>query len=270
MKELENKTVVITGATKGIGKAVADRLEKKNTVIRVARHIEDDGKQNFSCDVSDGDAVFALFDRIYSVHGHIDLLLNNVGEGLTGAVEFLDKKYLDEIVKVNLMSVVYCTKAALMHEKQAFKIVNMSSIASLGVQPFRTMYTATKAAVSAFTVGMRQELYGSDVDVCAITMGDAVTDFGKHHHCDFTSSERYGNRLDRGEQYGKKRTERSSKPKDRRMPVDKAAKGICRVLSKKRFGKYTYFIGFKYKALYVVSRFFTMEGVSNIVRMIFE
>ena len=54
------------------------------------------------------------------------------------------------------------------------------------------------------------------------------------------------------------------------MPINKAAKGICKVLSKKHFGKYTYFIGFKYKALYVVSRFFTMEGVSNIVRRIFE
>ena len=54
------------------------------------------------------------------------------------------------------------------------------------------------------------------------------------------------------------------------MPVKNAQKGILKVVNKKRFGSYTYFIGFKYKALYVVSRFFTMEGVSNIVRRIFE
>ena len=266
----DKQIVVITGGTKGIGKALYDYFTQKGfTAIALSRNTEEDDT-HFKCDVTDSDQVITVFNRIIERFNHIDILINNVGMGLGGAIEFLSYEWLDNQVKTNLMSAVYCTKAVLERTSptQPLKIINISSIGAFGVQPFRTMYSVTKSAVNMFTVGMRQELHGSNVKMCSISLGDTQTDFGKHHPNDFRTSPRYGDRIQKSDDTSAKRSESNSK--DKRMPVDKAAKKIFNVVMKKKYKAPTYCIGFKYKFLHLLSRFFTTEQISEIVRKMFE
>ena len=270
MEEIIGKVIVVTGGTKGVGKGLFETFSKNNTVIALARNVEEDGEKFFKCDVTDYEQVEVVFGKIIEKHKKIDILINNAGAGLGGAVEFLDVNLIDWQVKLNLMGAVYCTKAVLKYTPvdKDLKIINISSIGAFGVQPFRTMYSVAKSALNTFTVGMRQELHNTPVKVCSISLGDTQTDFGKHHPNDFTTSDRYGNRITHNDE--KNAAISDAVKRDTRMPVDKAVEGIVKVVSKKKYRKATYLIGAKYKLLYILSRLFTMDQVSEIVRKLFE
>ncbi len=270
MNKITNQVVVITGGTQGIGKALANLfLSKGNTVVVLARHVEENEKTAFCCDVTDYGQVENTFEKIFAVHKKVDLLINNVGAGLGGAIEFLPYDRIDGQIKTNLMGAVYCTKACLTRTPPTapMRIVNISSIGAFGVQPFRTMYSVAKSALIMFTVGMRQELYNTPVSVCAIALGDTQTDFGIHHPNFFTSSPRYGDRITRSDETSADRSDPDKK--DKRMPVKNAALGIYKVACKKRVST-VYCIGAKYKFLHLISRFFTTSQISEIVRRMFE
>lgn len=270
MERITGKVIVVTGGTEGVGRELAHTFDADGNITLVISRHKEDGDRFFGCDVCDSGQVEETFSRIFAKYGGVDILINNVGAGLGGAVEFLSNDLLDWQIKVNLMGAVYCTKAVLTRTpaERELKIVNISSIGAYGVQPFRTMYSVAKSALNTFTVGMRQELYGTPVQVCAVALGDTRTDFGKHHPNDFTTSARYGGRIKHNDDANADRSD--SAKRDKRMPLDKAVRGIVRIISKGKYRKAAYFIGAKYKLLYVVSRFMTMDTVSKIVRKLFE
>lgn len=266
----KKRIAVVTGGTKGVGAALAAIFgERGDTVIVLARGAEDT-ETSVKCDVTEYSQVDKAFTAIFARYGQIDLLINNVGAGLGGAVEFLSPELLDGEIKTNLMSAVYCTKAVLMRTlpDTPLKIVNISSVGAFGVQPFRTMYSVSKAGLNTFTVGMRSELHGSNVAMCAVTLGDTATDFGKHHENDFRTSPRYGDRIEKSDGFSAERS--GGQKRDRRMPVEKAAKTIARITDKKVFRKALYFVGAKYRILYGISRFLSPDAVTETVRRIFE
>lgn len=271
MKELKKKIIVVTGGTKGVGRALSEKLKAMgNTVIVLARHAENGVENFYECDVCEYPQVQETFSLIFEKYGKVDILVNNVGAGLGGAVEFLSADLLDWQIKVNLMGAVYCTKEVLRRTPTdaELKIINVSSIGAHGVQPFRTMYSTAKSALNTFTVGMRQELHGTPIKVCSVSLGDTRTDFGKNHPNDFTTSERYGDRIIHNDKMNADRAK--AVKRDKRMPLEKSVAGLTKIVCKKKYRKATYFIGFKYKFLYVVSRFMTMDTVSEIVRKLFE
>ena len=87
MNAIKGKIIVVTGGTAGVGKAVAEMLQKNNTVIVLSSSAPNNGATSFACDVSDKQRVQEVFDTIGKLYGHIDILLNNAGYGISGATE---------------------------------------------------------------------------------------------------------------------------------------------------------------------------------------
>ncbi len=169
---LDDKVAIVTGAGRGIGEAIAERLARENAklvvvdieednVRKVCNEIIKDGGQAFpfKADVADEKAVASLVEAAKSHYGQIDILVNNAGispkkEGRKAFLIEIDLSEWTEVLRVNLTSVFLCCKAVLpsMMERKVGKIVNISSSAALdGGFLAASHYAASKGGVSALT-----------------------------------------------------------------------------------------------------------------------
>lgn len=181
---LENKVVVITGASSGIGEAAAEQFAKKGAnLVLVARRKEklDQVEKNLSkysvkilicvCDVSDKDQVKQMADKTIETFSKIDILVNNAGFVIYGKVKELSIEDIESQMKTNYFGTIYCTKSFLPHFlKQNFgHIVNVASVgASFGV-PGIASYCATKYAMLGFSEGLHHELHDTGVGVTVVS-----------------------------------------------------------------------------------------------------
>lgn len=241
-----NRTVVITGASSGIGLAVAEILRARgDTVIGLSRttaHPDD-----IACDLTDESQVAAAFAEIEAKFKKIDVLVGNAGLGISGATELLDFEKARYVFEVDYFGLYRVTQAALKIMERSGKIVNISSACALFALPYRTVYCAAKAAVNMLSFGLRMELKKAGITVVAVCPGDVRTPFTEHRIKEVTVNDRYG-----------AASERSAKSIDarqsKRMPVGKVAKKIVKIIDKGK--KPQYIIGAKYKLLYFVERIF--------------
>ena len=249
MNAIKGKIIVITGGTAGVGKSVAEMLQKENTVIVLSRSAENNGATSFACDVSDKKRVQEVFDTIGQLYGHIDILLNNAGYGISGATELIAEEAARKVIDVNFFGVLFCAQCALPYMAAGSRIANVSSVAGISPSPFLALYNSIKAAVTMLSASMRLETKAFGVDVTALCLGDIATDFAAHRDQFTATNERYGDAVaavDRFvEHWGN----------EKKMPLDKAAAEICRVLAKKKT-RYRHFIGNKYKVFNVINLFF--------------
>jgi uncharacterized protein len=171
---MENKVVVITGGSSGLGRETALRLSrKKATVILVARTaatLEDTGQEiagltgamplALVCDISSEHDVDRMAQRIGEVHSHVDVLINNAGFGTYTASESLSNREMREHFAVNFFGAYYCTKALLplIKKSSAGYILNIGSAFSITALAENSVYAATKFALRGFTIGLRHEL----------------------------------------------------------------------------------------------------------------
>lgn len=250
MAKITQKIIVITGGTSGIGKKLVEFYSRENTVINLSRSCVDD-EHNIKCDVSDLDDVKNAFALIKERFGRIDLLVNNAGYGVSGAVEHLTDEQVEHQFSVNFMGVYRCCKYALPLMDKGAKIVNISSACAIFPLPFRSMYCASKAAVSMLSHALREEVRPYGISVTAICPGDIKTEFTKNRVKNFDTSERYGERI-------RKADEHISKREHKRMSVDYASKKIISIVNKKRFKPF-YIVGKKYKLLYTLYRVFPLS-----------
>ena len=239
---MENKVVVITGGTKGVGLALSEEFKKKNTVIVLSRRIIEDGKTAFACDVGNAERVKEVFDKIGAIYGNIDLLINNAGFGLSGATEFISDDAVDKLIKTNFYGVLNCVKYALPYMKKGSKIINVSSASALLPMPFRTLYSATKAGVMSLSDGLRLELYGTGIEVTCLCLGDVQTDFAEHRTIVKTTDARYGERIEKCDAFV------SARGKEKKIPLEKVVK-LCVKIADKKKTKPMYLTGLKYKML---------------------
>ena len=181
---LENKVVVITGASSGIGEAAAEQFAKKGAnLVLVARRKEklDQVEKNLSkysvkilicvCDVSDKDQVKQMAEKTIETFSKIDILVNNAGFVIYGNVKELSIEDIESQMKTNYFGTIYCTKSFLPHFlKQNFgHIVNVASVgASFGV-PGIASYCATKYAMLGFSEGLHHELHDTGVGVTVVS-----------------------------------------------------------------------------------------------------
>ena len=181
---LENKVVVITGASSGIGEAAAEQFAKKGAnLVLVARRKEklEQVEKNLSkysvkilicvCDVSDKDQVKQMADKTIETFSKIDILVNNAGFVIYGNVKELSIEDIESQMKTNYFGTIYCTKSFLPHFlKQNFgHIVNVASVgASFGV-PGIASYCATKYAMLGFSEGLHHELHDTGVGVTVVS-----------------------------------------------------------------------------------------------------
>jgi len=157
------KTVVITGGSEGLGKAIAKRLSPNHNVIILARTEEtlkaasnEIGCAYKVCDVRDYTQVEAVMQEI----GTIDCLINNAGIWLQGDLDATDANRIEEVLAVNTLGTINCTKAVMpgMKQQHAGRIINVISQAGLNARAGWPVYIASKWAITGFTKSMQQEL----------------------------------------------------------------------------------------------------------------
>jgi NAD(P)-dependent dehydrogenase (short-subunit alcohol dehydrogenase family) len=184
----KRKVALVTGASSGLGKAFAKALLAEGmTVYAVARRVEQMadlaalGAVVLKMDVTREDEVQAVVRRIDQADGGVDVLINNAGFGMYGAMEDVsidDARYQFE---VNLFGMARLTQLVLpsMREKRAGKIINISSMGGKIYTPLGSWYHATKHAVEGWSDCLRLELTPFNIDVVIIEPGVIATEFGK-------------------------------------------------------------------------------------------
>ena len=193
-QDFAEQVVVVTGASAGIGEALAEELarrgarlalvaRRKEALDEVARRVG--GALVVPADVTRRVAVDAARDAVLASLGRIDAWVNNAGRGITRPVEALTDDDVDQMMRDNLKSALYGMQAVLPHMKQrgAGTIVNVSSM--LGRVPFATMrsaYSASKAALNSLVESLRFDLAKEAPGIRLVTVfpGVVSTDFGKN------------------------------------------------------------------------------------------
>lgn len=240
MSNRQSEIVVITGATGGLGSAIA-RLyrDRGDVVLNLSRSCDPLEEGNYVCDVADAVRVREVFAAIAARYGRIDRLINNAGYGLGGATELLDRQEARRNMDVNFFGALYCSQAALAYMKRGGRIVNISSAAGMFPLPFRSMYSASKAALNILGESMRMEVADSGVDVVTVCPGDVKTSFSAHRVKLTETNFRYGERV-------KRAIYKAESNQDKRMSPGVVAAKIVRISDRRRT-KPCYVIGAKYK-----------------------
>ena len=191
MESLKGKKAVITGAGKGIGKAIAIAFAKEGIHVAlisrtaadlemVAKEVQSHGVKSIvtTADVSSIDSVDAAAEIILKTFGSIDILINNAGIGKFGGFMELDPVEWNEIININLMGVYYVTRAFLpqMIERKTGDIINVSSTAGLNGHALTSAYSASKFGVMGLTDSLMREVRKHHIRVSAFTPSTVATD----------------------------------------------------------------------------------------------
>ncbi len=192
MKEnINSKIILVTGASRGIGRAIAEELSKENIVIANYNKSEEFAKrlqeQNenidiFKADVSNRAEVKKMIDYIIEKYGKIDVLVNNAGIDQEKMFQDITDEDWDNIIKVNLYSVFCTTQETLkyMLEKKNGCIINISSIYGINGGSCATAYSATKAGIDGITKSLAKELGPSNIRVNSVAPGCINTDMNSY------------------------------------------------------------------------------------------
>ena len=190
---LDNKTALITGAGRGIGKGIAKVFAKngalvilsgrtKATLDEAAEEIRAEGgkAECIPCDVTDEAQVRVMIGEIIARFGRLDILVNNAGISREMPFTEMPVEVFDEIMTTNMRSVMLVTKAVLPHmiEQSYGRIINIASAAGLRGLPGSTAYSASKAAVICFTQSLGDEVRKvcRDIRINAICPGPVDTE----------------------------------------------------------------------------------------------
>ncbi len=176
------QVVLVTGASSGIGQAVAEVLTKKgHTVFGTSRFAKNGEQRNgytmVRMDVTNEDSVREAVQYIFSQTQRLDVLVNNAGLGLVGPVENISDKEAREIFDTNVFGVLNVCRACLPHLRTngGGYIINITSMAAQIGLPFRGIYSASKFAVEGFTEALSMEVKQFGIKVCLIEPGDFKT-----------------------------------------------------------------------------------------------
>jgi 3-oxoacyl-[acyl-carrier protein] reductase len=191
MTDLKNKNALITGAGKGIGKAIALALAKEGVNVILLARTQADIDQlatettalgvkslAISTDVSDINSVNTAVEKALAEFKTIDILINNAGIGSFGKFLELEPSTWERIIQVNLMGTYYVTRAVIpnMIERQTGDIINISSTAGLNGNALTSAYSASKFAVMGLTDSLMQEMRKHNIRVTALTPSTVATD----------------------------------------------------------------------------------------------
>ena len=153
---MNKKIAIVTGGTSGIGKATALALRGAGyTVYEFSRREAGvEGLHHIRADITDETQVRAAVQQVMDAEGQIDVVVNNAGFGISGAVEFTDTADAQRLFNADFFGMVRVNRAVIAHMRAAGRgrIVNLSSVAGPLPIPFQTYYSAAKAAVNAYTM----------------------------------------------------------------------------------------------------------------------
>lgn len=179
-----NKTIIITGASAGIGKALAEYFGKQgHRVYGLSRkQVESQYFTSIPTDITEKEQIDNAINQILEKEKQIDILINNAGMGMVGAVEDATKEDITKLFNLNLVGAVQMITAVMptMREQKEGQIINISSIGSEMGLPFRGFYSASKSALDKVTEAMRYEVSQWNVEVCTLHLGDIKTNIADH------------------------------------------------------------------------------------------
>jgi short-subunit dehydrogenase len=192
---MSERAAIVTGASRGIGLALATALCEEGYAVTLTARKPDQLEQaadalrgagaqveHLAANLADEEAVRAVVARHREAFGRLDVLVNNAGVGIGAAADEHQTKYVDMQIDVNIRAIVLfyreCTELlrAAGGEHGNALVVNMASMAGKSPQPWLSVYSATKAAVVAYTTAMNKELNGAGVKSVAFCPGFVDTD----------------------------------------------------------------------------------------------
>ena len=191
---IADKVALVTGSTKGIGRAIAEALiRERATVVITARNADEiehaaaelnaisEGRAfGYACDVRSYKEVQSLFSRVSEEFNGLDILVNNAGVGLFGTVESISPESFETVLRTNLFGVFYCCHEAipLMKNRGGGYIINISSLAGANPHPKMSAYNASKFGLNGFSEALMQEVRHDGIRVSYIMPGSVNTAFG--------------------------------------------------------------------------------------------
>jgi 3-oxoacyl-[acyl-carrier protein] reductase len=188
MGRFDNEVVLVTGGTRGIGRACAALFAKEGAKVAICGRDADtaaavaaelgESVVGFGCDVSDSDAVDALINSVNDTLGSITVLVNNAGVTRDGLLMRMKNTDWDATLQTNLNSVFYTCRAAArgMLKQRYGRIINMSSIVGLRGQGGQSNYAAAKAGIIGFSKSYAQEIASRNITVNVVAPGFIETD----------------------------------------------------------------------------------------------
>jgi 3-oxoacyl-[acyl-carrier protein] reductase len=191
--DYKGKTAIVTGGTKGIGRAIAEALAAEGLNVCVGARNVDEVKQavrelegagasatGAACDVRVYEEVEALVAHAVEEFGGVDVLVNNAGVGLFKTVEETAPEEFRAVLETNLFGVFYGCRAAIpeMRKRGGGYIINVSSLAGANPHPKMAAYNASKFALNGFSEALMQEVRHDHIKVSYVMPGSVNTEFG--------------------------------------------------------------------------------------------
>jgi NADP-dependent 3-hydroxy acid dehydrogenase YdfG len=189
----ERRTAVVTGASSGVGAAIAEAFGKLGWSVAIgarraerleetARGIESAGGRAVPAhlDVTRADSIEEFFATAEGALGPIDIVVNNAGIGVPGRIHELSINEIESELATNLLGSMLITRRALpsMIERRSGDVLFISSMNSVSPRPFQAGYTAAKAGVEGFAAALRMDLEGTGVRAITLRLGPTRSEFG--------------------------------------------------------------------------------------------
>ena len=253
-----SKVVIVTGGTSGIGLAAVNALREKGcTVYALSRH------GDIPCDVADEASARAAVQTVLEKEGRVDVLVNCAGFGISGAAELTPLDTAKRQLDVNLFGTANMVNAVIpvMRRQGGGRIVDTGSVAGFVPIPFQTWYSASKAAVQAYTMAMGNELRPFNITLTAVLPGDTKTGFTAARQKIDDPENLYQGRIARSVQ-------RMEHDEQNGVPAEAVGALIAKAALKKKVKPF-YIPGFSYKLVAFLMRLLPSGAANRLIGMLY-
>lgn len=259
-----DKTVLLSGASSGIGKEIANTMHEKGYKVIGLSRKKPEGipYEYYECDLTSKESIETVSNQIKKDYPKIDILINCAGVGTGGAIEEVTYEDLKWVYEVNLFGTIELIKGVLPSlRNHKAKIINIGSVAGAITIPYQTSYSMSKASLQVLTEGLRIELKQFDIDVCTVMPGDTKTDFTSNRKTVLVKDSPYYYKV-------KQSINKMEKDEQNGVPPSKVVNVVLKALRKKRMPSQIT-VGLDYKVLVMLSRILPRRVVEFLVTKLY-